>query len=82
MRSYIPTARLTTLALAFVPDCTTAGDPFLCRMHNLLHILYVLGATLAVILIGVVIFAVRAWRTGRNTQEIPLPKPDRERPHE
>ena len=60
-----------------MPDCSTNSDNVLCKLPSILHLLYVLGAVLAVALAAVILFAIRAWQAGRDNEDIPRPKSER-----
>jgi hypothetical protein len=73
----ISQTQIHALAAAFLPDCSTDGDSVLCKLPSILHLLYVLGAVLAVILVIVIAFAIRAWQAGRDNEDIPPAKSER-----
>jgi hypothetical protein len=70
-----PQTLIAALALASSPDCAVNGDSLQCRLLSFLNVLYVLGAVLAVILLVVLAFAVRAWYATRNSKDIPPESP-------
>ncbi|QMV17692.1 hypothetical protein GOB94_02490 [Granulicella sp. 5B5] len=69
-----PFSRLSQALLATLlttPDCSVQGDSLQCRLLSILHYLYVAGAVLAVIFLVVLIVAIRAWLSSRNSDDIP-----------
>jgi hypothetical protein len=77
----LSSAPLTLLAtLLSTPDCSVQGDSLQCRLLGILHYLYVAGAVLAVIFLVVLIVAIRAWLSSRNSSDIPPAKRSNRKP--
>lgn len=63
--------------LTFLDTCKADDDSLNCRLQGALSLLHILGAVLAVILLIVVVFAIRAWKSSKTSGEFPTKRPTR-----
>jgi hypothetical protein len=63
------------LLLAFLNTCKASDDSINCRLESTLTLLHILGAALALILLGVIVFAIRAWQSSKTSGEFPSARP-------
>lgn len=51
------------------PNCTAAGGDLTCRLASVLHILYIIAAILAFVLVAVIVLAVHIYRKNNTADE-------------